>query len=125
MAPASDSGEAQPSILCADNSPEILEICQSILTAGGYEVFTVKNGAEALEFLKLHSVRAAIIADSMADIDGVELARRIKHVDKAVIVVMQCNALSEFENFPCVDSCISKGKGPIALRKLITTLLQR
>jgi CheY-like chemotaxis protein len=123
--PVPEPGEAQPSVLCADSSPEILEICQTILKAGGYQVFTVNNGAEALEFLKLHSVNAAVIADIMSDIDGVELARKIKHVDKAVVVVMQCNALSEFEKFPCVDSCIAKGKGPIALRKLITSLLQR
>ena len=124
-APASASGEAQPSVLCADGSPEILEICRTILKAGGYQVFTVSNGAAALEFLKLHPVSAAVIADSMSDIDGIELARKIKNVNKTVIVVMQCNRLSEFDKFPCVDSCISKGKGPIALRKLITSLLQR
>jgi two-component system alkaline phosphatase synthesis response regulator PhoP len=125
MAPESKSKEAQPIVLCADGSPEILEICQAILKAGGYQVFTASNGAEALESLKLHSVNAAVIADRMSDIDGIELARKIKRVDKTVVVVMQCNALSEFEKFPCVDSCISKGKGPIALRKLITSLLQR
>jgi len=125
MAPTAEAEEAQPSVLCADGSQEILEICQTILKADGYQVFTVSSGTEAMEFLQLHSVNAAVIADRMSDIDGIELAAKIKHFDKQVFVVMHCNTLSEFEKLPCVDSCISKGKGPIALRRLIASLLQK
>lgn len=125
MAPAAEAEEAQPIVLCADDSPEILEICRTILKAGGYQVFTVNSGVEALEFLKLHPVNAAVIPDRMSDINGIELAGKIKHLNKQVLVVMHCSAVSEFEKFPCIDSCISKGKGPIALRRLIASLLQK
>ena len=117
--------QSHPSVLCADNSPGILEICKTILQADGYQVFTVGTGAAALEFLKLHTVNVAIIDDSMSDIEGIELARQIKLRDNAAIVVMFCNNLLEYEKIPSVDAFLSKGNGPIALRKLIATLLQR
>lgn len=125
IAPAAEAEEAQPSVLCADSSPEILEICRAILNAGGYQVFTVSSGAAALEFLKLHPVNAAVIDDDMSDINGIELAGRIKNFNKDVVIVMYCSTLSEFDKFCGVDSCISKGKGPIALRSLIASLLQK
>lgn len=125
IAPAVESEEAQLSVLCADDSPEILEICRTILQTDGYQVFTVSSGTEAMEFLQLHPVNAAVIPDRMSDIDGIELAAKIKRLNKQVLVVMHCSTASELEKFPCIDSCISKGKGPIALRRLIASLLQK
>lgn len=123
--PGSRPGQFQSTILCADGSPEILEICRTILKASGYQVFTVSSGAAALDFLKLHSITAAIIDDTMSDMSGMDLAREIKRSAEDVIVVMYCGALSEEERFPFVDSCLSKGKGPVALRKLLGSLLQK
>jgi DNA-binding response OmpR family regulator len=123
--PASRPGQFQSTILCADGSPEILEICRTILKADGYQVFTVSSGAAALDFLKLHSIAAAIVDDTMPDMSGMDLAREIKHSTENVIVVMYCGALSEEERFPFVDSSLSKGKGPVALRKLLHSLLQK
>ena len=122
---ASRPEQVQATILCADGSPEILEICRTILKAGGYQVFTVSSGATALDFLKLHSITAAIIDDTMPDMSGMDLAREIKHSAEDVIVVMYCGTLREEERLPFVDSCLSKGKGPVALRKLLGSLLQK
>jgi CheY-like chemotaxis protein len=109
---ASRPGQVQSTVLCVDGSPDILEICRTILKASGYQVFTVSSGAAALDFLKLHSITAAIIDDTMPDMSG-------------LIVVMYCGALHEEERFPFVDSCLPKGKGPVALRKLLGSLLQK
>ena len=122
--PASRPGQFQSTILCADGSPEILEICRTILKASGYQVFTVSSGADALDFLRLHAICAAVIDDTMPDMNGLDLAREIKRSAEDVIVVMYCGTIREEERFPFVDSCLSKGKGPVALRKLLGSLLQ-
>jgi CheY-like chemotaxis protein len=125
LIPASRQGQVQSTILCADGSPEILEICQTMLEAEGYQVLTVSSGAAALDSLKLHLIAAVVIDDTMPDMSGIDLAREIKRSTEDVIVVMYCGALHEEERFPFVDSCLSKGKGPVALRKLLGSLLQR
>lgn len=123
--PVAESRAVRPSILCADASPEILEICRTILTAGGYQVFTVSTGAAALEFLEKHPVNAVIIDDAMTDFSGVDLAREIRRSSRNVVVVMYSAELNAGEELPFVDSLLYKGRGPIALRELLGTLLQK
>jgi CheY-like chemotaxis protein len=123
--PASSPEQFQSTILCADGSPEILEICRTILKADGYQVITVNSGAAALDFLRLHTVSAVVMDDTMPDMSGLDLAREIKGSAEDVIVVMYCGDLREEERFPFIDSCLSKGKGPVALRKLLGSVLHR
>jgi two-component system, OmpR family, response regulator len=123
--PASRQDQVQSTILCADGSPEILEICETILNAEGYQVLTVSSGAAVLDSLKLHPIAAVVIDDTMPDMSALDLAREIKRSAENVIVVMYCGTLHEEERFPFVDSSLSKGKGPVALRKLLGSLLQR
>ncbi len=118
-------GQTRPSILCVDDSREILEICRIIFEASGYQVFTASNGTEALEFLKLHSVDAAVIDNIMPGMDGVELVREIKRSVPDILVVMYSGTLRADESFPFVDACLPKGQGPLALRKLLGSLLQK
>lgn len=123
--PVSKSDSARLSILCADASPDILEICETIFTADGYQVFTAASGAAALQFLGQHPVDAVIIDDTMTDMDGVDLASKIKTTSPELIVVMYCGSAAEDQGSPFIDSWLSKGKGPIALRTLVDSLLHR
>ena len=123
--PADTLGQTRSSILCVDDSQATLEICRTMLEADGYQVFTATSGADALQFLKLHSVDAAVIDNIMPGMNGLDLAREIKRSDGNVLVVMYSSALRGDESFPFVDSCLSKGQGPIALRKLLGSLLRR
>jgi DNA-binding NtrC family response regulator len=117
--------QARARILCADDSEEILEICRIILEADGYQVFTAGSAAEALEFLKLHSVDAAVIDNIMPGMNGVDLAREIKSYAPGVLVVMYSGTLRADESLPFVDACLPKGQGPLALRELLGLLLQK
>ena len=123
--PISKLGRVQPSILCVDDSQEMLEICQSILKAGGYQVFTASCGAAALELLQLHQVDAAVIDNIMPGMNGIDLARQIKSSATGILVVMYSGTLRGNESFPFVDACLPKGKGPIALRDLLSSLLHK
>ena len=111
--------------MCVDDSPEILEICESILEAGGYQVFTARTGAEALELIKVHLVDAVVVDNVMPGMNGMVLAERIKALTKDVLVVMYGSELNQNESFPGIDSCLYKGRGPLALRALLDALLQK
>ncbi len=121
----SKAPQSRPSILCVDDSQEILEICQTILEAHGYLVFTASNGAEALELLQVHSMDAAVLDNIMPRMDGLDLAHQIKSSAPDVLVVMYSGTLRNNERLPFVDACLPKGEGPVALRKLLGLLLQK
>jgi CheY-like chemotaxis protein len=112
------------SILCVDDSEEILEICRTMLEAAGYQVFTARTGEGALQLLHAHAMDAAVIDCMMPGMRGPDLAREIKSAARNVLVVMFSGVLHGDETFPCVDAGLPKGNGPLALRKLLDSLLQ-
>ena len=117
-------GQPRPSVLCVDDSEDILLICRTVLESGGYQVLTAANGPEALRLLHEHSVDAAVIDSVMPGMCGADLAREIKRVAN-VPVIMFSSSERPLELVEFVDSYLSKGQGPIALRKLVGVLLQR
>ena len=116
--------QVRPSILCVDDSEDILLICRTVLESGGYQVLTAASGAEALRLLQEHSVDAAVIDSVMPGMCGHDLAREIKRVAN-VPVIMFSSSERPAEILPHVDSYLSKGQGPLALRKLVGVLLHR
>lgn len=118
-------GQPRPSVLCVDDSEDILLICRTVLESGGYQVLTAASGAEALRLLQTHSVDAAIIDSIMPGMSGADLAREIKRVAANIPVIMFSSSDRSHEIAEFVDSYLSKGQGPIALRKLVGVLLQR
>jgi len=117
-------GQPRPSVLCVDDSEDILLICRTVLESGGYQVLTAANGPEALRLLHEHSVDAAVIDSVMPGMCGADLAREIKRVAN-VPVIMFSSSERPAELVEFVDSYLSKGQGPIALRKLVGVLLHR
>src|SRR5579864_390714 len=117
--------QLRPSVLCVDDSTDILLICRTVLESGGYQVFTAASGAEALEMLKKHRVDVAVIDNVMPGMSGADLAREIKRFAANVPVIMFSSSDRSAEVVPFIDSYLSKGQGPIALRKLVGVLLHR
>lgn len=122
---AANPAQVRPSILCVDDSEDILLICRTVLESGGYQVLTAANGVEALRLLQTHPVDAAVIDGVMPGMSGQELAREIKRVAANVPVIMFSSSERPAEASADVDSYLSKGQGPIALRKLVGVLLHR
>ncbi len=118
-------GQGPSRILCVDGSEEILFICRTILEAGGYQVFTTNSGQQALKLLQLHAVDAAIIDNAMPGMSGLELAREIKRTAVNIQVIMFSSTGQPDESFPFVDSYVSKGQGPLALRSILGALLRK
>jgi len=112
------------SILCVDDSQEILLICQTVLEADGYRVFTASSAACALELLNTHPIDIVVIDNVMPGMSGIDLAQEIKRTSDVPVILFSSLERPD-EAVPFIDSYLSKGQGPLALRKLIRVLLQK
>ena len=115
-------------ILCVDDSQEMLLICKTMLEAGDCEVFTAADGQAGLQALQQHSIDLAVIDDRMPGMRGAELARAIKRIYKDLPIIMFSGskvASESLESLESVDFFVSKSNGPIALRKVVRSLLER
>jgi two-component system alkaline phosphatase synthesis response regulator PhoP len=65
-------------ILIADDEPDILEIIKFNLQGEGYEVFTAKNGDEAVELAKKHQPDLIILDIMMPGKNGIEVCNILR-----------------------------------------------
>ena len=114
-----------PSILCVDDSQEFLLICQTALEADGFQVLTAESGPAALDLLQTHPVDAIVIDNVMPGMSGLALAKEIKRNSPGVPVILFSSLEQPDEIVPFIDSYLSKGQGPLALRKLIRVLVHK
>jgi two-component system response regulator VicR len=79
-------------ILAVDDEPAILEVVSLNLEAEGYDVVTAGDGATALAALASTACVLAILDVMLPDMDGFELARRIReHSDIPIIMLSARN----------------------------------
>ena len=83
-------------ILIADDEPDILEIIQFNLRAEGYEVFTAKNGDEAIDEAKKNQPDLIILDIMMPGKNGIDVCNilRLQPAFKETIIVF-LSALSD------------------------------
>ena len=76
-------------ILIADDEPDILEIVQFNLKAEGYEVFTAKNGDEAIDQAKKHQPDLIILDIMMPGKNGIDVCNilRLQPAFKDTLIV--------------------------------------
>ena len=67
-----------PKLLVVDDEEDVRWALKMILVKSGFGVTTASSGAEALCWLKEHSCDLILLDAKLGDIDGVELARRIR-----------------------------------------------
>ncbi len=60
----------KPLILCADDSPGVLEGWKALLKREGYEVLTATNGKEALQVFVSHPVDLVLLDYHMPEMNG-------------------------------------------------------
>lgn len=65
-------------ILLVDDEPDILEIVGYNLTNEGYQIFTAKNGLEAVESAKKNKPHLIILDIMMPEMDGIEACEKIR-----------------------------------------------
>ena len=65
-------------ILLVDDEPDILEIVGYNLKNEGYEIYTAKNGIEALKIAKKNTPHLILLDIMMPEMDGIEACEKIR-----------------------------------------------
>lgn len=120
-----NQASAKRSILCVDDSPEMLLICRTILEADGFEVLTAANGPAALRILNERAIDAAVIDNRMPGMSGIQLAREIRCAHKGLPILMFSDSGPDISGEPDIDLFLNKKKGPRAMRDAVRALLER
>jgi signal transduction histidine kinase/DNA-binding response OmpR family regulator len=74
-------------ILIADDEPAVLDLCERILNADGYEVEGVSDGWMAIEKAKEEHFDLLLIDIKMPGLSGLETAQAIKEFDPDIVCV--------------------------------------
>lgn len=79
---------ALATILWVDDEMESLQSQKLFLENKGYEVHTLTNGFEAIDFVREHAVDVVLLDETMPGITGLETLQKIKEVNSQVPIVM-------------------------------------
>jgi two-component system alkaline phosphatase synthesis response regulator PhoP len=118
-------------ILIADDEPDILEIIQFNLHAEGYEVFTAKNGDEALEKAKKFLPDLIMLDIMMPGKNGIEvcnLLRMMPNFKETLIVFLTAmsDETTEIKGLESgADDYLTKPISPKVLLSKVNALFRR
>jgi signal transduction histidine kinase/FixJ family two-component response regulator len=79
---------AHESILITDDEPDVLDLCQRILTGEGYRVETACTGQDALERAGEESFDLLLTDIKMPGMNGLETAQAVKEMQPDIICVI-------------------------------------
>ncbi|MDH5173658.1 MAG: response regulator [Elusimicrobiota bacterium] len=80
--------EEQVEILVVDDDPNYRETVADILEDEGYKVSKVETGTASIEEVKKKFFNVALVDFGLADINGLELAKRIKAIDNNTYIIL-------------------------------------
>ncbi len=118
-------------ILLVDDEPDILEIVGYNLTHEGYQVFTAKNGKEAVSKAEKHNPHLIILDVMMPVMDGVEACEKLRsnpQFSETVITFLTARGedYSQVAGFDAgADDYITKPIKPKLLVSKVKALLRR
>ena len=118
-------------ILLVDDEPDILEIVGYNLKSEGYQVFTAKNGLEAVKQAKKVTPHLILLDIMMPEMDGIEACekiRKIKNLEQVIISFLTARGedYSQVAGFDAgADDYITKPIKPKVLVSKIKSLLRR
>jgi len=75
-------------VLVVDDDPNVQEILREFLSAKGYEIITAGDGAEGLRRVKEERPHLILLDIQMPKMDGLEVLRQLRQIDKEVSVIM-------------------------------------
>ena len=118
-------------ILLVDDEPDILEIVGYNLNLEGYQVFTAKNGVEAISKAKKKMPHLSILDVMMPEMDGIEACeaiRQTKGLEDTIITFLTARGedYSQLAGFDAgADDYITKPIKPKVLMSKVKALLRR
>lgn len=118
-------------ILLVDDEPDILEIVSYNLSAEGYDVFTAKNGLDAVAKAKKKLPHLIVLDVMMPEMDGIEaceILRKTSGLENTVITFLTARGedYSQVAGFDAgADDYITKPIKPKVLVSKVNALLRR
>ena len=118
-------------ILLVDDEPDILEIISYSLKNADYDVYTAKNGLEAIEIAKKIKPHLIILDVMMPEMDGIEACEIIRNdsmIGKTLITFLSARGedYSQIAGFNAgADDYITKPIKPKVLLSKVKSLLRR
>lgn len=118
-------------ILLVDDEPDILEIVGYNLNLEGYQVFTAKNGVEAISKAKKKMPHLIILDVMMPEMDGIEACEAIRQtngLEDTIITFLTARGedYSQLAGFDAgADDYITKPIKPKVLMSKVKALLRR
>jgi two-component system alkaline phosphatase synthesis response regulator PhoP len=117
-----------PTILVADDSPEILRITRDYLEHAGFSVLTATDGAGALRLARQREPDLVVLDLSMPEMDGLDVARAIRR-DSALPIIMLTARADESDTLVGLelgaDDYITKPFSPKELVARVRAVLRR
>jgi two-component system, LuxR family, response regulator FixJ len=74
---------ANPTIYVVDDDADVLRSLRFLLEADGFDVRTFRNASALLDAARSTGVDCFVIDYKMPDMNGIDLARRLRHRDMA------------------------------------------
>jgi two-component system, cell cycle response regulator DivK len=110
-------------ILCVEDNPDNMLLVKRVLQARGYCVLEAKNGSEGLSIAEGQDVDLILLDINLPDIDGYEVARRLRSssISKLVyvpIIAITANALKGDAEKALDAGCNVYMSKPINIREL-------
>jgi CheY-like chemotaxis protein len=75
-------------VLIVDDEPDMCWVLQNLLAERGYDFRVAQTGETALGLIQSTKFDIALLDVKLTDIDGLELAGRLKSVDSSIHIVM-------------------------------------
>jgi DNA-binding NtrC family response regulator len=80
--------QSKPSFIIVDDEPDMCWALENLLRQEGFAAKKAESGREALRLIESYPFKVAFLDVKLPDIDGLELAHRIKSVDTTIDIVM-------------------------------------
>src|SRR5579863_5079356 len=96
-------------VLCIDDNNDLLECEKEFLESFGYTVLTAPSGCKALEVASLHSIDVVVVDYLMPEMDGHEVAIKMKRLRPQAPIIMLSGAVDiPEEALKSVDAFVAK-----------------
>lgn len=106
-------------ILVVDDDPAIREYLEEALSLLGHTVVSMKDGYDAIDYVREHDVNLAYIDVDMPGIDGFETQKKIQEIDPKVSSVMiSGNAVGKLLKTPIKKGVYVSLKKPFTIEQI-------
>ena len=99
--------EKQAPILVVDDEPEMCWILENIIRRTGFACMTALNAGEAMALTKSHLFSMAFLDAKLPDIDGLDLARKLRKINACLSIVIVSGYF--YQDDPTIEGVLREG----------------